>query len=177
MRRMAMIAGLAALTVGAVELSAQAAPNFAGKWTMVVDPNAATGGGARGGGRGGGGMFGLGQEATITQDAKTLTITRTIPGRDGGAATTTQTVYNLDGTDSKNTMAGRGGAAGTEAISKAKVEGGKLMITTALNFGGNPFNITQTMSMDASGQLIVESTTPGRDGGAGTTTKSTYKKG
>ena len=63
-----------ALTAG---LLAQDKPNFAGKWTLVPDPNAAAaggGGGRRGGGFGGGG---LGQTFSATQDAKTLVVTTT----------------------------------------------------------------------------------------------------
>jgi hypothetical protein len=88
----------AALVFGATTVSAQAKPSFAGAWTVVVDPNAAPAPG-RGGGRGG-----LGQAATIAQDAKTLTVTRTTQNGE------VKTVYNLDGTDSKNTMTFGGNA-------------------------------------------------------------------
>jgi hypothetical protein len=57
------------ITLAAILLTTVASaqtPNFAGKWTLVPDP-AATGG------MGGG----LGQEATITQDATSITIKRT----------------------------------------------------------------------------------------------------
>ena len=46
----------------------------------------------------------MGTEMTITQDSKTLTITRTTRGGES------KHVYNLDGSESRNTIAGgRGG--------------------------------------------------------------------
>jgi hypothetical protein len=96
-------------------LSAQG-KDFSGKWAPDAEKNAAAMGGGGGGGRGGGGGGGA---MTITQDAKTLTIERM--GQNG----TTKTVYNLDGTASKNP--GRGGA---EQESMAKWDGNKLVITT-----------------------------------------------
>jgi hypothetical protein len=117
------------LSVAAVVLWATAAfaqgKDFSGKWAPDAEKNAAAagaggggGGGNRGGGGGGGGRGG-GGPMTITQDAKTLTIER--EGQNG----TTKTVYNLDGSVSKNP--GRGGA---EQESTAKWDGAKLMITT-----------------------------------------------
>ena len=82
---------VAALAFIAATVIAQTPPSFAGKWTLVADPNAAPAGGGRGG------MGGLGQEATIVQDAGSLTITRTTP-----VGTFTST-YKLDGSESKNT--------------------------------------------------------------------------
>ena len=43
--------------------------------------------------------------------------------------------YKLDGTESKNTMMGRGGTP-TESVSTAKFDGGKLVITTKQDMGG-----------------------------------------
>src|SRR4051794_24086492 len=77
-------------------------PDFSGKW-VAVEPQAApatttTAGSGSGPGRGRGRGFqpGFGPEFTVKQDAKTLTITR------GGQAP--QLTYNLDGSESKNTM-------------------------------------------------------------------------
>jgi hypothetical protein len=123
---------------------------------------------------------GLGQEATITQDAKTLTITRTTQAGE------TKTVYNLDGSDSKNELSfgGRAGGGGAAAAigpiistSKATWDATKLVITTSTNVNGNVINSGMTMSLDATGSLMVEATNPGRQGAAATTTKLTYKKG
>lgn len=161
MRTNALIAGALALAITAAPTLAQA-PNFAGSWTLVPDPNAAGGGG---GGRGG---TLLGQGATVIQDAKTLTITRTTPNGD------VKTVYNLDGSESKNMVMGRGGQM--EQVSTARWDGAKLVITTSFQMGGNAMTRTQTLALDSSGQLVVTSTGPGRGGGMMTTTQ-TYKKG
>src|SRR5262245_64395305 len=80
MKRAAVLVSALALVVYAVGLSAQAKPNFAGKWTMQADPNAApppAGGGGGGGGRGGGGRGAFaGMEMNITQDASTIAVER-----------------------------------------------------------------------------------------------------
>jgi hypothetical protein len=133
------------------------APNFSGKWAPDADKNPAPaaggGGGGRGGGRGGGGPM------TITQDAKTLTIERDM----GGNAV--KTVYNLDGSESKNMMPGRGGAAGAEQVSTAKWDGAKLVITTKTANGDR----VQTWYMDGA-DLVSE--TQGQNG----PNKTYYKK-
>ena len=164
MRRNALVVGALSLVFAASLAQAQDKPNFAGSWTMIADPNAAGGGG--GGGRGGGG--GLGMAATLTQDAKTLTVTRTTQNGE------VKLVYNLDGSESKNMVQGRGGQ--TEQVSKATWDGAKLVISTNLMMGENAITRTQTMSLDASGQLVVTVSGPGRGGEVMSTTQ-TYKKG
>ena len=114
-------------------------------------------GGGMGGGRGGGGGA-LGNGGTIKQTADTLTIERQM-----GDNKVTLT-YKLDGTESKNTMMGRGGTP-MESVSVAKFDGGKLVITTKA--GEN--ETTQTWSL-AGNVLTVEST-----GGRGPQ-KRVYKK-
>jgi hypothetical protein len=147
------------MTLATSAAMAQAPPNFAGKWTAVPDPAAA------GGGRGGG----IGQEATITQDATTLTVTRTTPM---GTFTSN---YKLDGTESKNTL--NMGGNSVDQVSTAKWDGGKLLVNTKMDFGGNPVEVSMVMSLDASGNLLIESTRPDfQGGGAPVTTKTTYKK-
>ena len=144
MRRLLTLAAfIAATTIAA----AQAPPSFAGKWTLIPDPNAP-----------GGGMGGLGQEATITQDASTMTITRTTQM---GTFTST---YKLDGTESKNTLSMQGNSI--EQVSTAKWD-----------FGGNPVELTMVLALDPAGNLLVESTRPDfQGGGAPVTTKMSYKK-
>jgi hypothetical protein len=164
MRRNALIIGALSLIVAAAPAIAQDKPNFSGSWTLVVDPNAAGGGGGRGG-RGG---AGLGQAATLTQDATTLTVTRQTQNGE------VKMVYNLDGSDSKNMAMGRGGQ--TEQVSKAAWDGNKLVISTTLTMGENTVTRTQTFALDATGQLTVTVSGPGR-GGEVTTTTQTYKKG
>src|SRR5687768_5772954 len=126
MRRISLLATAAATVLFVAGLSAQAKPDFSGKWTLVpgdaaAAPGGGGGGGGRGGGRGGGGggQF-CGQECTITQDATTLTVTRTTQAGEQKA------MYKLDGSESKNTQQGRGGA--TEVVSKAAWDGSKISI-------------------------------------------------
>ena len=161
MKRVMSLAAAAVIIAGAM-LAAQAPPNFAGKWTLVPDPNATPGGAGRGPG-------GIGQSAVIVQDAAALTITRTTPM---GEFTST---YKLDGSESKNTFNMQGNAI--EQVSKVKWDGGKLLVNTTMDFGGNPVATSMTLSLDAAGNLLVESTRPDfQGGGAPVTTKATYKK-
>jgi len=168
MRLVAVLLSVTAvLLLSDTRLSAQERPNFAGSWTLIPDPDAGGGGGGRGGR--GGGRGGLGQEATLVQDAATLTITRATQGGES------KLVYKLDGSENKNTVAGRGGS--TEQVSKAVWTGNKLVITTTLNMGGNNFEQTMALSLDAEGVLVVETTSPGRGGGDPTTRTQRYRKG
>jgi hypothetical protein len=150
------------LAVPLVGLSAQSKPNFAGKWTLVPDPNAAAGGGGRGRG-----MGGLGQAFSAVQDEKTLTITTSNP-----QIGEIKAVYNLDGSETKNPITFGGNTV--DRTSKVKWDGAKLVITSTSNFQGNAVETTQVWSLDASGTLTVESTT--NFGGNPTATKATYKK-
>jgi hypothetical protein len=158
-RAMTVIPVIAALAASV--LVAQAPPSFAGKWTLVPDANAPAGGGR--------GMGGLGQTAMVTQDATTLTITRTTQM---GELTST---YKLDGTESKNTLSFQGNSI--DQVSIAKWDAGKLKINTTMSFQGQPVETSLVLSLDPSGNLLVESTRPDfQGGGAPVTTKMTYKK-
>jgi hypothetical protein len=171
MRRNVLVTAIALVFAAAISMYAQAKPDFSGKW--VMDPASAPaapaggGGGGRGGGGGGGGL-GFGQEFTAKQDAKVLTVTRM-----QGDQTVTAT-YNLDGSESKNMVAGRGGQQ--EQVSKAVWDGSRLSITTSVNVGGNAAEQKRVLSMEG-GNLVIEQTNPGRGGGAPTTAKVVYKKG
>ena len=145
-------------TILAATVASAQTPNFAGKWTLVPSPSAMPGGF-------GGGLV---QEAVITQDATAITIKRT---SQMGEFTT---IYKLDGSESKNTLTVQGNTI--DQVSKAKWDGDKLVITTTMNFNGNASESTMVLQLDASGQLVVESTGAGRGGGPPTTTKMTYKK-
>ncbi|HEU4938283.1 MAG TPA: hypothetical protein VFT39_17620 [Vicinamibacterales bacterium] len=150
-----LVAAIASITIAA----AQAPPNFAGKWTLVPDPNAQPGMGG-----------GLGMEATITQDASTMTITRTTQ------IGTFTSNYKLDGSESRNVLNMQGNSV--DQVSTAKWDGGKLGVNTKMDFGGNLVEIKMVMSLDpSSGNLLVESTRPDfQGGGAPITTKMAYKK-
>lgn len=127
MKRMTAAFTVAAAVVLSASLFAQAKPNFSGKWTVDAEktaaamPAGAPAGG--GGGRGGGGGMG-GGAITITMDAASLK-TEQAMGDMTMAAT-----FKLDGSESKNMGMGRGGAAGAEQVSKATIEGNKVVIKT-----------------------------------------------
>ena len=72
-------------------------------------------------------------------------------------------------------MQGRGGQ--TEQVSKAVWDGSKLVVTTSFTMGEAAVTRTQTFALDASSQLVVTTTGPGRGGGEPVTTTQTYKKG
>jgi hypothetical protein len=144
--------GIIATAVLAVATMAFAQkPDFSGTWTLDQE---ASGGGGGGGGRGGG----LGQGATVKQTADTLTVERTF-----GDNKVTST-YKLDGSESKNTMMGRGGQQ-MEAVSTAKWDGDKLTITTKVGENQN----TQVWSL--AGNVLTVETTNARG-----TQKRMYKK-
>jgi len=140
---------------------AQAKPDFSGTWTLDPEASGMPAGGGGGGGGRGGGALGNGP-ATVKQTADALTIERT-----AGDNKVTFT-YKLDGTESKNTMMGRGGTP-TESVSVAKWDGGKLTITTKQDMGGQMVESTQNWSLSGN-VLTVESTN------ARGTQKRVYKK-
>jgi hypothetical protein len=176
MKRAAILVSALAVVLYTVGVGAQAKPSFAGKWMMEAPAGGgAPGGGAPGGGAPGGGGGGRGgrggggpvsgMEVTITQDANTLTINKTL----GQNPVTLK--YTLDGSESKNTMMGRGGEV--TQTSKAMWEGSKLTIsTTAPGRGGDMMTTKQTLSLEG-GNLVVENM--GADGTS--MGKVTYKKG
>ena len=154
----AMSLAAAVLIVIAGVGSAQTPPNFAGKWTLVPDPAAPAPGGMP-----------PSQTLTIVQDAKTLTVTRTIQM---GEFTT---VYNLDGSESKNTLNFNGNSI--DQVSKTKWDAEKLIVNTTMSFENTPVEFSMVISQDTAGTLGLETTRPDfQGGGAPITTKATYKK-
>lgn len=174
MRRVTAVLSAAAFVIATVGVLAQAKTNFAGKWTRDAAPAGAAGGGAPGGagggggrgGFGGGGRGGWGMECTITQDANTLTVEYMGGGQNPAPVKMT---YKLDGSESHNSVMGRGGAA-TDQVSKASWDGANLKIVTT---GANG-DTTMVVSL-AGGKLSIATTAPGRDGTPATNT-ITYSK-
>ena len=132
---------------------AQAKPDFSGTWTLDAEAS------GRGGGRGG---AALGNGGTIKQTADTLTIERTM------GENKVVTTYKLDGTESKNTMMGRGGTP-MESVSTAKFDGPKLTIVSKMDMGGQMVESTSVWTVSGS-TLTIESTN------ARGTQKRVYKK-
>lgn len=158
MRRIATAVSAVAVVLLSASLFAQAKPNFSGKWVTDAEKTAAAnpamaGRGGGGGGRGGGGG-GTGPQ-TFTMDATMLKIERT--GQDG---TVTATIYKLDGSESKNM------ARGGEQVSKAKIDGDKVVITTTT---ANGDSVTKWYM---EGEWLVNERAFGEN-----TIKTYYKKG
>jgi hypothetical protein len=151
--KVARIGIIATAVLAVATLAFAQKPDFSGTWTLDQEASGTTGGGG-GGGRGGG----LGQGAMVKQTADTLTVERTF-----GDNKITST-YKLDGSESKNTMMGRGGQQ-MEAVSTAKWDGDKLTITTKM--GEN--ESTQVWSV--AGNVLTIETTNARG-----TQKRVYKK-
>ena len=128
--------------------------NFAGTWAMNAEKSTLPQGG--GGGRG---MFG--GNFTATQDANTLTQTRT--GQDGTARVTK---YTLDGKESVNTF-GNGGESKSTATWSA--DGKSLTIVTKMNFNGNDFTSSAVWSLTDVKTMTIVSTRQGQDGPVKTT--------
>jgi hypothetical protein len=150
MRRVPAILSVAAVVLMAPGLVAQAKPSFAGEWKI-----AAAGRGEPG------------KDLTITQSATAMTV----EDRAGGQAPApVKLTYKLDGSVSKNMMAGRGGAP-TEQVSRAMWAANKLVVTTTTGAGEEK----RTFSMEG-GNLVVETSAPGRNGGAPNITKVTYQR-
>ena len=173
MRRVTAMVGAAAVVLWAATAFAQGKADFGGTWTREMPAAGAAGGGGGGGGRGGGGggggVFNCGMTCTIVQDAKMLTVKRT-SAREGAPAPA-DLVFMLDGTDSKITMGGRGGA--TEVVAKAKWDANKLVISATRDMGGTMITSTQTLSIEGGKLTIV--TNSGRE--SATPVTATYTKG
>jgi len=110
--------------------------------------------GGRGGQRMGGGSF------TVTQDAATLTQTRT--GQDG---TERSTKYALDGKETVNTF-GQGESKPTATWS---ADGKSLTIVTKMNFDGNERTTSAVWSLVDANTLSIVSTRQGQNGEVKTT--------
>ena len=157
MRRLAITLSVLAAVVFATGLAAQG-KDFSGKWAPDADKNPAPMTGATGGTGAGRGMRGPSGPMTITMDAKTMKVERSI-GNGTSACT-----YNLDGSESKCAM-GQGG----DRSSMAKWDGSKLVVTTKATQAGRADQVT-SYYMDGA-DLVVE--TAGQNGPV----KTFYKKG
>ncbi len=162
--KVARVGVIAAAILAVATMAWAQKPDFSGTWTL--DPAASgapAGGGGGGGGRGGGrgGILGMGP-STVKQTATDLTVESTM-----GDNKVTRT-YKLDGSESKNTVMGRGGNQ-MEQLSVAKWDGDKLNIVTKQTFNDQTFETTEVWSVSGS-TLTVESTN------ARGTQKRVYKK-
>ena len=170
--KLARVGVIAAAVLAVATLAWAQKTDFSGTWALDAEASGAPaggapaggapGGGGGGGGRGGGRGGGLGQGGMVKQTATELTVERTM-----GENKVTST-YKLDGTESKNSMMGRGGAP-VEAVSVAKWEGPALVIVTKTDMGNGPQESTQKWTL-AGTALTIETTN------ARGTQKMVYKK-
>jgi len=151
MRREALVIALALFVSAPVTLSAQARPDFSGKWILDTTSGPAPEGAV---------------ELTVKQDAKTLTLTR----RQGDQTTTE--IHNLDGTETRETIQALGGTR--ERVSRATWDGNKLVINATLSVDGKILQQNRVMSMEG-GNLVIEQIGPA--GGGPATIKRVFKKG
>jgi len=136
-------------------VSAQAKPNFAGKWTLT-SPDAAS--------------VGMNPTSmTVTQDEKTITLLT------AGQMGEIKTVFNLDGTPGKSPLEIQG--MSIDRVTKSAWDGSKLVLTTVSDFQGQSFETKQIWTLGTDGTLTVDATRPDfQGGGAPITTKLIYKK-
>jgi hypothetical protein len=161
--KLARVGVIAAAVLAVTTLAWAQKADFSGTWTLDAEASGvAAGGGGGGGGRGGGRGGGLGQGGTVKQTATELTVERTM-----GDNKVTST-YKLDGTESKNTMMGRGGNS-VESVSTAKWDGPSLVITSKMDMGNGPQESTQKWTVN--GSVLTIETTNARG-----TQKMVYKK-
>lgn len=152
MRRVTAILGVAAVALMAAGLIAQEKPSFAGEWKRNVPM----------------GQGDPGVDLIITQDATSMTVEYV---RGGPAPAPVKLTYKLDGSVSRNTMAGRGGGAPAEQVSRAMWAGNSIVATATTGAGEEK----RTFSMDDD-HLVVEISAPSRDGRAPSVTRVTYKR-
>jgi len=160
--KLARVGVIAAAVFAVATLAWAQKADFSGTWTLDAEASGAPAGGGGGGGGRGGGRGGLGQGGTVKQTADALTVERTM-GENKVTAT-----YKLDGTESKNSMMGRGGAA-VESVSTAKWDGPALVIVSKTDMGNGPQESTQRWTL--AGSVLTIETTNARG-----TQKMVYKK-
>jgi hypothetical protein len=158
MTRRFVFVALLAVALAVPTMALAQAPNFTGKWVQDMEKSDPMGGG--GGGRGPAGP----QTLTYTQSATELTIERETQNG------VQKTVYKLDGSPSEN-AGGRGGAV----TSKTAWEGAKLVTKYSRTMGEATVEVTETRSLEG-GDLVVVTAMKGGPNGD-TTRKVVFKKG
>lgn len=156
----------------------QVPADFSGRWTVETAPAASAPGGGRGAARG---DMGSGWSSTIaiTQDAKQLVVESIVFSR-SDLQSQPRFVYALDGSETRNTvLMGRGPQLQS---SRAKWDGARLQITTTHTFDDPAtgkavtMDVTQTLSLESPGRLVVDVTRGSVLGGKPSTTRTVYTK-
>jgi hypothetical protein len=150
-------------------IGVHAAADFSGQWT--ADPPPANTAGDMG--------SGWGSPITISQDERQLVVEQALFSR-YDLQPAVRTVYVLDGSESRNAV--MTGHATQVRVSRARWDGDSLIIATsypAVDPGtGKAFTIevSQRLTLESAGVLIIEATRSGVLGGKPSTTKTTYRK-
>jgi hypothetical protein len=112
----------------------------------------------------------------VTQDANTLTVESTMPGRDGGEMKTTAK-YTLDGKVSENPVFN---TTRKSTVSWSPDKSSMIIASTMtfdMNGESREIKSTDTWKLSDGGKtLLIESVRPGRDGGEMKTTAAYDKK-
>src|SRR3954471_16683819 len=147
MRRISFASAVMAVAFAGSTGMAQVQTNFSGKWVLIPD-TASTFGLSAGGGEAGG----LSNEATISMDDKTITITRMTP-----TMGEMKSVMNLDGTETYSQVNVQGQQI--PLTMKTRWDGKKLVTSTFANVG-QQIEIILNLSIDDKGNLVTEHTVP-----------------
>jgi len=137
MRRLALV--LVALGTLAARLSAQTHPDFSGKWEL--DPKSIEGGPGAGS---------VSMTLTVSQDAKVMKVAQQAKTPMGENATTTS--YNIDGSESKNTVSNGGNTV--ELTSTGSWDGPVFVVVTKGDVQGQPVTYTERWSLGQDGKTL-----------------------
>lgn len=132
-----VVPALLALACLAAPLAAQAHPDFSGKWTL--DTTAAQGP-----------MAPQSMTLVVTQDDKTVKVESAASTQMGEQKGTT--IFNLDGTTSKNTMTTPNGPL--DLASTAGWDGSTFVVTSIAQVQGQPLQMTERWSLDPNGKTL-----------------------
>jgi hypothetical protein len=136
MRRLAFVLFAAATPLLA---QAPARPDYSGKWVLDAAASSADA------------MSPSSASVTITQTDKALKLDQTATTQMG---TTSYTLnYNLDGTDSKNTVNANG--MSYELTSTTAWDGSSLVLTTSAPVQGGTYKTVDRWSLDATGKVLT----------------------
>lgn len=127
---------LVAATATAAPLGAQTHPDFTGTWVMDAKTAPA-------------GLTSM--TMTVKQDAKTINV-ETDVGTAMGAQKITN-VFNLDGSDSKNSMSGPGGTV--ETVSTVSWDGPIMVVATKASMQGQEITQNEKWALGGDGKTLT----------------------
>jgi hypothetical protein len=171
----------ASVLLSSLTASAQAPPDFSGRWTIPAPPTgtAPAPGTAAAAPASGDMGSGWGPNITIAQDAARLSVEYS-PFSRYDLQPPLVFVYQLDGSESRTTVVmGRGAQMESSRVSWT---GQTLTITTTFNVADRPssppltMTVTRKLSLESPTTLVVEATRSGVLGGPSSTTRTIYQK-